>query len=85
MRILKTLLMIALLPPLLYVVAFAVHFEILGSPVRDDRHGWLGPRVRGDDRCEDIGKVWYRRGDEISDYTGVYAPLCRFWVFANGL
>ena len=85
MRILKRLIILILLLPILYVLAFAVRFEVLGYPVRDDRHGWLGPRVRGDVRCEDIGKVWYRQGDDISDYTGVFRPLCRLWVYANDL
>ncbi len=84
-RILKRLIVIILLPPLFYILAFAVRFEVFGYPVRDERHGWLGPRVRGDARCEDIGKVWYYHGDDISDYTGVFWPLCRFWIYANDL
>ena len=85
MRTLKGLIVLISLPLLFYLFAFTVRFEVFGCPVRDDRHGWLGPRVRGDARCEDIGKVWYHHGDDISDYTGVFRPLCRFWVYANGL
>ena len=85
MSILKTVCAVILLPPLLYLLAFAVRFDVLGYPVRDDRHGWIGPRVRGDTRCEDIGKVWYRQGDDIAEYEGIFRPLCRFWIFANGL
>jgi hypothetical protein len=85
MRIGKRVTVIVLILVGVYVGVFAVRFEIFDAPVRNNRHGWLGPRVRGDSRCLDIGKVWYREDDDISDYNGVFRPLCRFWVFANGL
>ena len=59
-RILRVAFIVVALPLLLYLLAFAWRFEIFGCPVRDEMHGWLGPRVRGDVHCIDIGKVWYR-------------------------
>ena len=53
--------------------------------MRDNIHGWLGPKVRDDPHCTDIGKVWYRESDDISAYTGSFRPLIVLWLFANDL
>jgi hypothetical protein len=72
-------------PVVLYVGAFSWRFDVLGDPVRNNRYGWLGPQVRGDTHCVDIGKVLYYESDDISPYRGVFQPLCKIWIFMNGL
>jgi hypothetical protein len=67
-----------------YCIAFVWCFEVFGSPVRDNTHGWLGPKIRGDAHVTDIGKVYYREGTDIRYYS-FFFPLCKLWLFANGL
>ena len=68
---------------ILYVGAFISRFELLGAPVRDDIHGWLGPARRGDTHLVDIGKVYYLEGADLSDYHA-FRPLCILWLSAMG-
>jgi hypothetical protein len=67
-----------------YVVAFALRFEVLSDPVRDNVHGWLGPVIRGDSAIVDIGKVYYFEGTDTSSYQ-MFRPLCRAWLWIMGL
>jgi len=68
----------------IYVVAFIVCFDPLSAPVRDNKHGWLGPLIRGDTRSIDAGKVWIYQSDDLIYYR-VFWPLCKSWIFLNGL
>jgi hypothetical protein len=68
---------------MLYVGAFIWRFELLGAPVLDDDHGWLGPARRGDTQLVDIGKVYYYEGADYSDYQ-VFRPLCILWLSVLG-
>ena len=67
----------------LYCWAFICRFEIFSSPVRDDAHGWLGPVLRGDTHCMDIGKIHYYEGTDFSSYR-LFRPLCRTWLLVMG-
>jgi hypothetical protein len=68
----------------LYVITFVWRFDVLGDPVRNNQYGWLGPQVRGDTHCVDIGKVLYYESDDVSSYKGVFRPLCKIWIWLNG-
>lgn len=68
----------------LYVAAFVWRFDVLSDPVRNNQNGWLGPQIRGDKYCVDIGKVLYYGSDDISPYRGVFRPLCKVWIWVNG-
>jgi hypothetical protein len=67
-----------------YFTAFAWCFEVLGSPARDNKHGWLGPRLRGDPHFVDIGKAWDYEGAGFSRYR-TFRPMCQAWLWVNGL
>jgi hypothetical protein len=67
-----------------YCGSFIWHFEILGDPVRDNAHGWLGPVIRGDSHTVDIGKVGFYEGTDLSFYR-TYRPLCVIWLRVQGL
>jgi len=69
---------------MLYLGAFIYRFELFSSPVRDDRHGWLGPVIRGDKHTVDIGKAYYYEGTTFSSYK-MFRPLCAAWLWVNGL
>ncbi len=67
-----------------YLVAFVWCFDVFSSPVRNNQHGWLGPRIRGDPHSIDIGKASdYESGDLF--YYRLFWPLCKIWILANGL
>lgn len=68
---------------ILYAGAFVARFELLGDPVRNDTHGWLGPVRRGETQVVDIGKIYYYEGADYSDYQ-TFRPLCKLWLFAMG-
>jgi hypothetical protein len=67
----------------LYVASFVWQFELLGMPVRNNDHGWLGPPLRRDPQVVDIGKIYYYNGTEYSSYR-IFRPLARLWLRANG-
>jgi len=69
---------------LIYLGAFVRKFEIFSGPVRDDKHGWLGPVIRGDLHTVDIGKVYYYEGTSFSSYQ-MFRPLCATWLWVNGV
>jgi hypothetical protein len=66
-----------------YLVAFVWRFDILGAPVRDGNHGWLGPPIRGNSQIVDIGKVYYYEGTDGSLYRS-FRPVCRVWLWVTG-
>jgi hypothetical protein len=47
-----------------YLVAFVCCFDVFSSPVRN-KHGWLGPLIRGDTHSIDIGKAYDYEGDDL--------------------
>jgi hypothetical protein len=55
-RRLKPIVLAVSLGLVIYVAAFVWNFEMLSNPVRDNKHGWLGPATRGDSHVVDIGK-----------------------------
>ena len=67
----------------LYFAAFVSRFEVLGSPVRNDAYGWLGPAMRGGSYI-DVGKVYYYEGTDFSSYR-VFRPLCFVWLRVMGI
>jgi len=66
-----------------YICSFACYFDVFGDAVRDNKHGWLGPEIRGNSHTVDIGKVGYYEGIDFSLYQK-YSPLCRLWLFGMG-
>jgi hypothetical protein len=52
-----------------FVGAFVWEFELLGLPVRNNTHGWLGPTLRNNACVEDIGKVNYWTCGDIRVFT----------------
>jgi len=68
----------------IYVGCFVWRFDIFSAPVRDNEHGWLGPRIRGDSHSVDIGEVYYYEGTDFSLYDR-YSPLCALWLTLQGL
>jgi hypothetical protein len=69
---------------MVYFAAFVWCFDVFSSPVRNDRHGWLGPLIRGDTHSVDIGKTYNYESDDLFYYR-VFWPLCKIWVLVNGL
>ncbi len=67
-----------------YFLAFVCRFDVFSSPVRNNRHGWLGPLIRGDTHSIDIGKTYDYESDDLF-YYHVFWPLCKLWILANGL
>ncbi len=67
-----------------YLLAFCCVFELFGFPARNNERGWLGPTIRNDSRVIDIGKVNYYESDDVSLYRA-FKPLCKAWLFVNGL
>ena len=67
-----------------YLVAFVWYFDVFSSPVRNNKHGWLGPLIRGDTHSIDIGKTYDYESDDLF-YYGLFWPLCKLWILANGL
>ena len=68
----------------IYILIFFGRFHVFGSPVRDNEHGWLGPALRGDSQVVDIGKVYYYEGTDFAAYR-TFRPLCRLWIWTQGL
>jgi len=68
----------------LYIIAFMWCFDVLSSPVRNNRQGWLGPLIRGDTHSQDVGKIFEYQSEELSYYRA-FLPLCRLWLIAQGL
>jgi hypothetical protein len=63
---------------------FMATFEMLGPPVRNDQHGWLGPTPRGSECVLDIGKV----NEWTCADTSVFERHrfgCSIWLALNGL
>jgi hypothetical protein len=48
------------------ITSFIVAFQMLGLPVRDDTHGWLGPTPGRTGCVIDIGKVNYWNCPDVS-------------------
>ena len=69
---------------LVYFAAFVWCFDVFSSPVRNARHGWLGPLIRGDTHSVNIGKTYDHESDDLFYYR-VFWPLCKMWILANGL
>ena len=67
-----------------YLVAFVWCFDVFSSPVRNDRHGWLGPRIRADTHSIDVGKTYDYESDDLFYYR-LFWPLCKIWILVNGL
>ena len=68
----------------LYQVSmFLVIFEVLGPPVRDNTHGWLGPTPRQTGCVEDMGKMNYWNCPDVSVFQH-HQLGCRVWLWANG-
>jgi hypothetical protein len=68
----------------IYFVSFVWCFDLFSSPVRNNRHGWLGPLIRGDTHSIDIGKTYDYESDDLF-YYHLFWPLCKLWILANGL
>jgi hypothetical protein len=68
----------------IYLAVFVMCFDVLSSPVRNNTHGWLGPAIRGDSHSVDIGKVYYYQGTNYYSYR-VFKPLCKAWLWVNGV
>jgi len=67
-----------------YLVAFVWRFDVFRSPVRNNKHRWLGPLIRGDTHSVDIGKTYDYESDDLFYYR-LFWPLCKVWIFVNGL
>ena len=83
-RRLRPVALVCIVGSALYASAFVWQFELLGLPVRDNEHGWLGPPLRREPHVTDIGKIYYYESDDVSSYRGVFRPLCRVWIWMNG-
>jgi hypothetical protein len=75
--------LICSLAMLFYICAFVWRFDVFGEAVRDNKHGWLGPTIRGDSHTMDIGEVGYYEGTDFSLYR-TYRPLCGLWLSVTG-
>ena len=84
MRLRRSFCIVSALLLLLYVGSFVCLFEVFGYATRNNSQGWLGPHLRGDKSSQDIGAVYYYESDDLSFYH-VYWPLCKLWLFAQGL
>ncbi|MGH8102075.1 MAG: hypothetical protein ACREIW_12310 [Chthoniobacterales bacterium] len=67
-----------------YLAAFVWCFDVFSSPVRNDKHGWLGPLIRGDTHSIDIGKTYDYESDDLF-YYHLFWPLCKIWILVSGL
>jgi len=59
-------------------------FDVFSSPVRNDRHGWLGPLIRGDKHSVDIRKTYNYQSDDLLYYRAFW-PLGKIWILMKGL
>jgi len=75
---------IAALVLAVYLVAFVWCFDVFSSPVRNNKHGWLGPLIRDDTYSVDLGKTYNYESDDLFYYR-VFWPLCKIWILVNGL
>lgn len=66
------------------VAGFVREFELLGLPVRDNTHGWLGPTPRSRVCVEDIGKVNCWTCNDIAVFTR-HRLGCWVWLKLNAL
>jgi hypothetical protein len=66
-----------------YLLAFFFVFEPLSSPCRT-KEEWISPKLRFDDAYIDIGKIFEYQKERSASYS-VFYPLCRVWLFANGI
>jgi hypothetical protein len=41
---------------------------VFSSPVIDNKHGWLGPLIRGNTQSLDIGKTYDYKADDLFYY-----------------
>ncbi len=48
-----------------YLVAFVWCFDVFSSPVRNNKHRWFGPLIRGDTHSVDIGKTYEYESDNL--------------------
>ena len=67
-----------------YFAAFVWRFDVFSSPVRNDRHGWLGPLIRGDKHSVDVGKTYNYQSHDLLYYRAFW-PLCKISILMNGL
>jgi len=67
-----------------YLVAFVWRFDVFSSPVRNNKHRWLGPLIRGDTHSVDIGKTYDYESDDLFYYR-LFWPLFKVWILVNGL
>ena len=67
-----------------YLAAFVWRFDVFSSPVRNDRHGWLGPLIRDDKHSVDIRKTYNYQSDDLLYYRAFW-PLRKIWILMNGL
>ena len=67
-----------------YLVAFVWCFDVFSSPVRNNKHRWFGPLIRGDTHSIDIGKTYDYESDDLFYYR-LFWPLCKIWILVNGL
>lgn len=81
--ILKYVAVLLLLILLLYLISFALDFQLTGLPVRNNEYGWSGPTYRENPEVRDIGKINYYEGDNYTKYR-FYRPLCNLWLVLNG-
>ena len=68
----------------LYIIGFVWCFDVFSSPVRNNRHGWLGPLIRSDTHSQKVGKVYEYQSEDLFYYRA-FLPLCRLWLIAQGL
>jgi len=59
----------------LYISAFVWCFDVISSPVRTNKQGWLGPLIRGDMHSQDAGKVYEYQSEDLSYYRAFLPPL----------
>ena len=68
----------------LYLISFVVVFQMLGYPSRT-QDAWIGPTPRLESGALDIGKVNQWEEKDVPLAYSFYRPLCKTWLFANGL
>jgi hypothetical protein len=67
-----------------YVSAFLTEFQLLGLPVRNEAHGWLGPTPRRASCVVDTGKINSWQCDDITIFQR-YRLGCQAWLWVMGL
>jgi hypothetical protein len=67
-----------------FLSVFVLRFQLLGYPVRNNEHGWLGPTPRSSSCVEDAGKVNYWKCDDVSVFKE-HRIGSALWLRLNGL